>query len=292
MVINIGALRGGEQDSSSEDIQPPSSRLAHDHGAIVKVIIETALLDEEQKILACSLAQEAGADFVKTSTGFSAKPAPPSRISRSCAAPSGPAMGSRPPEASARWKICGAMVAAGATRVGASASVPAIVGGDRGLTWPAPRVKPAVRFRERSELLDFLLEVATLTSETLDLDRAARQRRRDRPPRHPLRSVRHSAFQRQAQRPAHPLCRRSSRRSGAQLRSRLGEGIVGAAAATPRARSRAPTARRPALSPHLRHRAQRAQRAHDRAQAAGRRDRRAVDAAPGAFRITTARCCA
>ena len=44
---------------------------SHGHGAIVKVIIETALLDDAQKILACRLAQDAGADFVKTSTGFS-----------------------------------------------------------------------------------------------------------------------------------------------------------------------------------------------------------------------------
>src|ERR1700712_5626950 len=70
MVINIGALRGGERDIVKQDIQGVVLA-SHGHGAIVKVIIETALLDDAQKILACKLSQDAGADFVKTSTGFS-----------------------------------------------------------------------------------------------------------------------------------------------------------------------------------------------------------------------------
>ena len=70
MVINIGALIGGERDIVKSDIQGVVLA-SHGHGAIVKVIIETALLSDEQKILACRLSQDAGADFVKTSTGFS-----------------------------------------------------------------------------------------------------------------------------------------------------------------------------------------------------------------------------
>ena len=70
MVINIGALRGGESEIVKSDIQGVVLA-SHGRGAIVKVIIETALLDETQKILACRLSQDAGADFVKTSTGFS-----------------------------------------------------------------------------------------------------------------------------------------------------------------------------------------------------------------------------
>jgi len=69
MVINIGALLGGEIETVRDDIAAIAAPV-HDHSGIIKVIIETALLDDEQKILACSLAQEAGADFVKTSTGF------------------------------------------------------------------------------------------------------------------------------------------------------------------------------------------------------------------------------
>ncbi len=70
MVINIGALRGGERDVVKRDIEGVVLA-SHGHGAIVKVIIETALLDDAQKVLACRLARDAGADFVKTSTGFS-----------------------------------------------------------------------------------------------------------------------------------------------------------------------------------------------------------------------------
>src|SRR6202040_2613975 len=67
MVINIGALLGGEKDIVKADIQGVVLA-SHGHGAIVKVIVETALLDDTQKTLACRLAQDAGADFVKTST--------------------------------------------------------------------------------------------------------------------------------------------------------------------------------------------------------------------------------
>src|SRR5580698_9409204 len=72
MVINIGALRGGERDVVKADIQGIVAA-GHGHGGIVKVIIETALLEDVQKVLACRLAQDAGADFVKTSTGFSSR---------------------------------------------------------------------------------------------------------------------------------------------------------------------------------------------------------------------------
>ena len=70
MVINIGALRGGERGVVKSDIRGVVLA-SHGHGAIVKVIIETALLDDAQKLLACQLARMPGADFVKTSTGFS-----------------------------------------------------------------------------------------------------------------------------------------------------------------------------------------------------------------------------
>lgn len=69
MVLNIGRLRSGANDEVRADIQAVADA-AHARGAIVKVILETAYLTDEQKARACHLAAEAGADFVKTSTGF------------------------------------------------------------------------------------------------------------------------------------------------------------------------------------------------------------------------------
>ena len=69
MVMNVGALKSGDQDAVKADIAAVV-KASHAAGAIVKVILETALLDDNQKTIACALAQAAGADFVKTSTGF------------------------------------------------------------------------------------------------------------------------------------------------------------------------------------------------------------------------------
>ena len=71
MVINIGALKSGDRVLVQTEIRS-LAEMAHAHGAILKVILENALLSQEEKILACALAAEAGADFVKTSTGFAA----------------------------------------------------------------------------------------------------------------------------------------------------------------------------------------------------------------------------
>jgi deoxyribose-phosphate aldolase len=70
MVINVGALVGGDDDSVLEDIRAVAIA-AHEGGAHLKVILETALLTAEQIVRGCELAEQAGADFVKTSTGFS-----------------------------------------------------------------------------------------------------------------------------------------------------------------------------------------------------------------------------
>ncbi len=69
MVINIGALKGGQAAIVEQDIAAVVEA-AHRHQALGKVIIETALLTNAEKVLACQLAEKAGADFVKTSTGF------------------------------------------------------------------------------------------------------------------------------------------------------------------------------------------------------------------------------
>ena len=69
MVINIGALRSGRDAYVKEEIAAIVN-IAHAAGAIVKVIMENAYLDDDQKVRGCRLAEAAGADFVKTSTGF------------------------------------------------------------------------------------------------------------------------------------------------------------------------------------------------------------------------------
>lgn len=71
MVINIGALKSGDRVLVRSEIHS-LAQVAHSAKALLKVILETALLAQEEKILACALAMDAGADFVKTSTGFSA----------------------------------------------------------------------------------------------------------------------------------------------------------------------------------------------------------------------------
>ena len=70
MVIHIGGLKAGDDAAMRSEIED-LSRLVHERGAILKVIIETALLTEEEKVRACRAARDARADFVKTSTGFS-----------------------------------------------------------------------------------------------------------------------------------------------------------------------------------------------------------------------------
>ncbi len=71
MVINIGALKSADRNMVIKDIRSVVD-VAHSKGAIVKVILETALLTTDEKVIGCRLAEEAGADYVKTSTGFAA----------------------------------------------------------------------------------------------------------------------------------------------------------------------------------------------------------------------------
>jgi len=69
MVQNIGALKSGNRELVSSEIRA-LAELAHERGALLKVILEMGLLTEEEKVIACELSEKAGADFVKTSTGF------------------------------------------------------------------------------------------------------------------------------------------------------------------------------------------------------------------------------
>lgn len=72
MVINIGKLLGGDEDYVRDEIHQ-IVQVAHEAGALVKVILETCYLTDAQKVTACHLSEEAGADFVKTSTGYGTK---------------------------------------------------------------------------------------------------------------------------------------------------------------------------------------------------------------------------
>lgn len=121
MVINVGALRSGDHDAVKMDIHAVAEA-AHRGGAILKVIIETALLDDNQKAIACTLAKLAGADFVKTSTGFSRHGATVHDVELMRRVV-GPGMGVKASGGVRTLADLKAMAAAGATRIGASASV-------------------------------------------------------------------------------------------------------------------------------------------------------------------------
>src|SRR3984957_19196404 len=121
MVINIGALRSGDQDAVRSDIERVVGA-SHPGRAIVKVIIETSLLKDEEKVLASKLAKQAGADFVKTSTGFSTGGATVHDVALMRSAV-GPEMGVKASGGVRTLEDLRAMTAAGATRIGASASV-------------------------------------------------------------------------------------------------------------------------------------------------------------------------
>jgi len=121
MVINVGALRSGDREAVKLDMAQVV-KVSHEAGAIVKVILETALLDDNQKAVASTLAKLAGADFVKTSTGFGPAGATAHDVAlmRSVV---GPEMGIKAAGGIRTLHDLQTMTAAGATRIGASASV-------------------------------------------------------------------------------------------------------------------------------------------------------------------------
>ncbi|MDY0405529.1 deoxyribose-phosphate aldolase [Virgibacillus sp. 179-BFC.A HS] len=120
MVINIGELKSGNLDFVKKDIMAVVQ--AAGKNALTKVIIETSLLDEKEKVNACLLAKEAGADFVKTSTGFSGGGATVDDV-RLMRETVGPDMGVKASGGVRDLKTAKAMIEAGATRIGASAGV-------------------------------------------------------------------------------------------------------------------------------------------------------------------------
>jgi deoxyribose-phosphate aldolase len=125
MVINVGALKSGNYQLVEDDIKAVRDAA---QGKVLKVILETALLDREQIIKACQLAKSAGADFVKTSTGFGPGGATTGdiKIMRETV---GPSMGVKASGGIRTKEDAWSMIEAGATRVGTSASVAIIEGG-------------------------------------------------------------------------------------------------------------------------------------------------------------------
>ncbi|MFP5263167.1 MAG: deoxyribose-phosphate aldolase [Blastocatellia bacterium] len=121
MVINVGALKSGDYDLVSRDIDGVV-RVAHEVGFICKVIIETALLTDDEKVRACIIAKEAGADFVKTSTGFSKGGATVADIALMRRVVGGE-MGVKASGGVRDLKQAQEMIRAGATRIGASVGV-------------------------------------------------------------------------------------------------------------------------------------------------------------------------
>jgi deoxyribose-phosphate aldolase len=121
MVQNVGALRGDDDRAVEEEIALVAAA-SHRGGAILKVILETSLLNDDQKVVACKLAQTAGADFVKTSTGFGSSGAtvPDVELMRRTV---GPDMGVKASGGIRTLDDLLKMLAAGATRIGASSSV-------------------------------------------------------------------------------------------------------------------------------------------------------------------------
>ncbi len=121
MVINIGALKEGNLELVEQDIAAVVA-VAHRHHAHCKVIIEAALLTDAEKVTACRLAQSAGADFVKTSTGFSIGGATPADVAL-MRQTVGPDLGVKAAGGVKTYADAAKMIAAGATRLGASAGI-------------------------------------------------------------------------------------------------------------------------------------------------------------------------
>ena len=129
MVINIGALKSKDYALVEQDIRGVVQAVGRD--TVVKVILETSLLTREEKIMGSTLAKAAGADYVKTSTGFAGGGATVEDV-RLMRETVGPEIGVKASGGIRTKQDVEAMVAAGATRIGASAGVKIVRGGDDG----------------------------------------------------------------------------------------------------------------------------------------------------------------
>lgn len=121
MVINIGELKANHNDAVLADIKAMADAV-HAEKKLLKVIIETSLLDHDEKVRACELSEKAGADFVKTSTGFSTAGAKVEDV-KLMRETVGDRLGVKASGGVHSKAEAEAMIAAGATRIGASASI-------------------------------------------------------------------------------------------------------------------------------------------------------------------------
>jgi deoxyribose-phosphate aldolase len=124
MVLNVGALKSGKLDLVETDIRAVRAAIP---GVTLKVIIETCLLTDAEKITACQIAKRAGADFVKTSTGFAKGGATVEDV-RLMRQTVGPLMGVKASGGIKSYADAKAMIEAGATRLGCSAGIAIIQG--------------------------------------------------------------------------------------------------------------------------------------------------------------------
>ena len=126
MVINIGALKDKDYDYVKKEIEEVV-KVAHERGAVVKVIIETCYLTDEEKEIACRLAMEAGADFVKTSTGFGTRGATVEDV-RLMRRVVGDKLGVKAAGGIRTYEQALEMIKAGANRIGTSSGVKIVEG--------------------------------------------------------------------------------------------------------------------------------------------------------------------
>ena len=129
MVLNIGALKAGEQRFVADDIR--AVRRAVGGKTVLKVILETCLLSREEKIRGCEICKAAGADFVKTSTGFAGAGATLEDVTL-MRETVGSTMGVKASGGIKDFASAAAMIAAGADRIGAGAGVAIVAGVRRG----------------------------------------------------------------------------------------------------------------------------------------------------------------
>lgn len=120
MVINVCAMKSGNTKAIEQEIQALAA--AVEGAAILKVIIEACLLTDEEKVLACQIAKRAGADYVKTSTGFSTGGATVSDVAL-MRKTVGPEMGVKAAGGIRDYATAKSMIEAGASRIGASAGI-------------------------------------------------------------------------------------------------------------------------------------------------------------------------
>jgi deoxyribose-phosphate aldolase len=125
MVINVGALKGGQLKLVEDDIR--TVRRATRGTTVLKVIIETSLLTDDEKVLACELSKKAGADFVKTCTGFAGGGATAEDIALMRRVV-GPDMGVKASGGIRNYDKAVEVLNAGANRIGAVSSVAIVTG--------------------------------------------------------------------------------------------------------------------------------------------------------------------